>query len=181
MFSSKLVSVAIDFGTTFSGYAFSFRHNKENIQTYLWRAQNYESPKTPTCILFNPLKQFHSFGLEAEDKYGKLSRTAEAESWYFFKQFKLALHNTKTLGRQTVLKENGKKEMQAIDVFSESIRYLKEHALEQLARTGAAGISHKDIQWVLTVPAIWDDSAKQFMRLAAEKVYFERREFRKRI
>ena len=95
MSSSKLVSVAIDFGTTFSGYAFSFRHNKENIQTYLWRAQNYESPKTPTCILFNPLKRFHSFGLEAEDKYGELSRTAEAESWYFFKQFKLALHNTK--------------------------------------------------------------------------------------
>lgn len=169
MSSSKLVSVAIDFGTTFSGYAFSFRHNKENIQTYLWRAQNYESPKTPTCILFNPLKQFHSFGLEAEDKYGKLSRTAEAESWYFFKQFKLALYNTKTLERHTMLKENGKKEMQAIDVFSESIRYLKEHALEELARTGAAGISHKDIQWVLTVPAIWDDSAKQFMRLAAEK------------
>lgn len=95
MSSSKLVSVAIDFGTTFSGYAFSFRHNKENIHTYLWRAQNYESPKTPTCILFNSLKRFHSFGLEAEDKYGGLSRTAEAESWYFFKQFKLALHNTK--------------------------------------------------------------------------------------
>lgn len=69
-----------------------------------------------------------------------------------------------------MLKENGKKEMLAIDVFGESIRYLKEHALEQLARTGTAGISDRDIQWVLTVPAIWDDSAKQFMRLAAEKV-----------
>jgi hypothetical protein len=27
-----------------------------------------------------------------------------------------------------------------------------------------------DIAWVLTVPAIWDDAAKQFMRLAATEV-----------
>ena len=54
--------------------------------------------------------------------------------------------------------------MLALEVFGESIRYLKDHALRQLDGPD------KDIQWVLTVPAIWDDSAKQFMRLAAEKV-----------
>lgn len=31
-------------------------------------------------------------------------------------------------------------------------------------------ISNSDILWVLTVPAIWSDSAKQFMRLAAVQV-----------
>ena len=54
--------------------------------------------------------------------------------------------------------------MLALEVFSESIRYLKDHALRHLDGPD------DDIQWVLTVPAIWDDSAKQFMRLAAEKV-----------
>ena len=29
----------------------------------------------------------------------------------------------------------------------------------------------ENIEWVLTVPAIWDDPAKQFMRKAAEKVF----------
>ena len=56
--------------------------------------------------------------------------------------------------------------MLALEVFGESIRYLKDHALHQLG-----GTFDDDIQWVLTVPAIWDDSAKQFMRLAAEKVF----------
>jgi hypothetical protein len=32
------------------------------------------------------------------------------------------------------------------------------------------GILPGDIRWVLTVPAIWNDGAKQFMREAAEKV-----------
>ena len=71
----------------------------------------------------------------------------------------------KNLGRHTHLKETGKKEMLALEVFGESIRYLKDHALRQLGMAG-----DQDIQWVLTVPAIWDDSARQFMRLAAERV-----------
>ena len=32
------------------------------------------------------------------------------------------------------------------------------------------GVTDADVHWVLTVPAIWDDAAKQFMREAAEKV-----------
>ena len=95
MSSSKLVSIAIDFGTTYSGYAFSFRHDKTNIQTFLWKTRNYESVKTPTCILFDSMKRFHSFGLEAEDAYAELSREGGANSMYFFKQFKLSLHKDK--------------------------------------------------------------------------------------
>ena len=57
--------------------------------------------------------------------------------------------------------------MLALEVFGESIRYLKDHALCQLGGT----FDDDDIRWVLTVPAIWDDSAKQFMRLAAEMVF----------
>jgi hypothetical protein len=33
-------------------------------------------------------------------------------------------------------------------------------------------LEEKDIHWVLTVPAIWNDVAKQFMREAAENVRF---------
>jgi hypothetical protein len=33
-------------------------------------------------------------------------------------------------------------------------------------------LEEKDIYWVLTVPAIWKDVAKQFMREAAENVSF---------
>ena len=58
------------------------------------------------------------------------------------------------------------KSLLAINVFSLFIKALKGHMLEHLLR----GIEPHEIKWVLTVPAIWDDSAKLFMRKSAEKV-----------
>ena len=66
--------------------------------------------------------------------------------------------------------DKGRK-MKAIDVFAAVIRYLKDHLLE-LLKTRGTEVQNKDIHWVLTVPAIWTDSAKQFMREAAYKVFY---------
>jgi hypothetical protein len=71
--------------------------------------------------------------------------------------------------------ENGKK-MPAVRVFSEAIRFLKEHLDKTLARKIETTESSQqiswadDIRWILTVPAIWSNEAKQFMRVAAEQV-----------
>ena len=59
--------------------------------------------------------------------------------------------------------------MNALTVFTMSIKYLKEHLLNTLGNR-ASGVTDRDVHWVLTVPAIWNDNAKQFMREAAEKV-----------
>ena len=59
--------------------------------------------------------------------------------------------------------------MLALDVFSEAIGYLKRHVMKSCDDRGF-GLSDREIKWVLTVPAIWGDAAKQFMRIAAEKV-----------
>ena len=42
--------------------------------------------------------------------------------------------------------------------------------LTNISESQVAGLKADDIHWVLTVPAIWNDSAKHFMRLAAEQV-----------
>ena len=60
--------------------------------------------------------------------------------------------------------------MLALDVFAEAIGYLKRHLMKSCDERGF-GLSDKEIKWVLTVPAIWGDAAKQFMRIAAEQVY----------
>ena len=61
--------------------------------------------------------------------------------------------------------------MKAIDVFSSAISFFKDHLIESVKQRNAGnGITVESIRWVLTVPAIWSDSAKQFMREAAEKV-----------
>ena len=63
---------------------------------------------------------------------------------------------------------NGKS-MRAITVFAMAFRYLKDHMLSVL-RTQTVGMKETDIRYVITVPAIWTDKAKQFMREAAFEV-----------
>lgn len=59
--------------------------------------------------------------------------------------------------------------MDAMKVFSEMIKYFKNH-LVTVCKDKQTEVEESDIQFVITVPAIWTDPAKQFMREAAEKV-----------
>lgn len=59
--------------------------------------------------------------------------------------------------------------MPAIDIFSNGIRFLKDHLISHF-QGHISGIRGSDIHWVLTLPAIWDESAKKFMRKSAEMV-----------
>ena len=93
---SKLMVVAIDFGTTFSGYSFSLRHEFKNdplkISTVKWIADAGVFEKTSTCILFDALGNFDSFGFEAEENYANLAATNKHLDWYFFRRFKMMLY-----------------------------------------------------------------------------------------
>lgn len=62
------------------------------------------------------------------------------------------------------------KTVPAFTVFSESIKYFKNHFLKTLTERGSI-LEEKDIKFVLTVPAIWSDRSKKFMRDAADKVW----------
>ena len=64
--------------------------------------------------------------------------------------------------------ENGR-EMDALQVFGYSIQYLKNHLLSVVSQS-SPDLQEGDIRWVITVPAIWADSAKKFMRQAAQQV-----------
>lgn len=58
--------------------------------------------------------------------------------------------------------------MAAFIVFTESIKYLKQSLLDEVKKQ-QTNIELKEIKWILTVPAIWSDPAKAFMRTAAVK------------
>ncbi len=51
-------------------------------------------------------------------------------------------------------------------VISESLRYIAEKGLEKLSEQVGKVVSTK-IRWVLTVPALWSEEHKHFMRKAA--------------
>ena len=76
-----------------------------------------------------------------------------------------------SLDLETTIKAANGKSVKAKTVFSRSIEFLKDEALKVICqRTGDEKYSADDIQWVLTVPAIWTPRAKQFMREAAYEV-----------
>lgn len=186
----RFIVAAIDFGTTFSGYAYSFYHDfREDplrITTNHWTSKaagSWVSCKAPSCILFDKDQQYDSFGYEAEAKYNQLVQNQEHYDWYYFSTFKMLLYKAQEmpLSRKTLLEDSQRKTMCAMDVFTAAIKALKDHL------TGSLMEKEKDkldkgkrkghrvtaddfsdlIHWVLTVPAIWDDKAKQFMRESA--------------
>ena len=98
--SEKLMVAAIDFGTTFSGYAFSFRYEflqdplRVNAGQWLTGSSSAISLKTSTCILFDKNKKFVAFGFEAEDMYSDLTLDQLEGDWYYFRRFKMLLYNS---------------------------------------------------------------------------------------
>lgn len=73
--------------------------------------------------------------------------------------------------RDLKIKDDQGRSMSAMIVFAESIKFLKNHMMGVWAKRDMQKVFKTDeIQWVLTVPAIWSDAAKQFMRESAIKV-----------
>lgn len=59
----------------------------------------------------------------------------------------------------------------AIDIFKHAIKALKDH-FEEAAKDRGVVFKPEEVLYVLTVPAIWSESAKEFMKKAAIKVIF---------
>ncbi|XP_052781107.1 heat shock 70 kDa protein 12A-like isoform X2 [Mya arenaria] len=169
---APLLVAGIDFGTTYSGWSYSFRHEFEHdptkVATKSWYGDQLVSLKAPTCVLVEPDGEtFSAFGYDAESKYTSLVEAEEHEKWYFFRRFKMKLHN-KTIKRDMEIEDETGKKLNAKLVFTSAIRFLKDDLLNVIEDRIAGAATSEEINWVLTVPAIWDGGAKQFMREAAE-------------
>jgi hypothetical protein len=90
-----LVVAAIDFGSTYSGFAYSFRDDPTKIHSpCVWYAgdSGLAAYQTPTCLLLNPDRTFNSFGFKAENKFAELCANEEHHDFYYFQKFKMELH-----------------------------------------------------------------------------------------
>ncbi|CAC5416129.1 unnamed protein product [Mytilus coruscus] len=84
---------------------------------------------------------------------------------WLMERFKMQLYDKQEISRSLMLESENGCLMPAMKVFSESIKYLKTH-LENHIKSKTLCIKPHEIDWVLTIPAIWTDPAKQFMREA---------------
>ncbi|XP_033731576.1 heat shock 70 kDa protein 12B-like, partial [Pecten maximus] len=169
----NVMVAAIDFGTTFSGFAFCTKswynyHGGPRIHIHPWPAQTTMTGKAPTCVLLDSDQNFISFGYEANTQF--VEGKYDSEYCYFFKHFKMKLYEMKEeLSRETMIESQNGKTMPAIKVFSAVIKFVKDTLLTYLKSKSPRSVFHaSDIHWVLTVPAIWNLKAKQFMREAAQ-------------
>ncbi|XP_052819481.1 heat shock 70 kDa protein 12B-like isoform X1 [Mya arenaria] len=165
---NEIIVAAIDFGTTFSGYAYSYREEylRDPLQIYSNRWDGQILPQAPTVLLFNSEKTESYFGFEAEEKYDGLIKRKEHKDWRYFQRFKMDLHREKKLTRKMTIKDAQGRNMPAVEVFAAAIRHLKNHFMEQAKLR--VKIQENEVRWVITVPAIWSDDAKEFMVVAAE-------------
>ena len=177
--SSWRVVVAIDFGTTYSGYAFSFTRHPSRI--YVMRRWQQGDPgqrdsKIPTALLLQPNGKFHSFGFDARNKYHSLDHD-QARHWLYFENFKTLLYGaaqkqSMALNENTQISALNGRQVPAIVVFAFAMRFFRQHALAEInamveAKQHEPPVDQHSIRWVVTVPAIWSPTAKQFMRQAA--------------
>ncbi|XP_051554287.1 heat shock 70 kDa protein 12B-like isoform X2 [Myxocyprinus asiaticus] len=163
------VVVAIDFGTTSSGYAFSFTEDPETIHMMRrWEGGDpgVANQKSPTCLLLTPDLRFHSFGFAARDSYHDLDPD-EARHWLYFDKFKMKIHSTSDLTMETELESVNRRRVRAIEVFAHALRFFREHALKEVKDQSSSVLEGNEVRWVITVPAVWRQPAKQFMREAA--------------
>ena len=94
--TSYVLVAAVDFGTTYSGYAFSFKNDPDAVRMNKnWGASlGLQQFKTPTCVLLNPQGEFVAFGFQAEKQYGEILETDEyGGAWSLFRHFKMILHH----------------------------------------------------------------------------------------
>ena len=84
--------VGIDFGTSYSAYAYSYAYEKDKIFINSDWPSGSKACKEATAILFDENRKFVAFGERAIEKHGDLSNVQE-KTWYFFNSsFKMALY-----------------------------------------------------------------------------------------
>lgn len=162
--SRKPLVVCLDIGTTYTGYAYSFIKKPDEITVRKWASEGTMlSPKAPSSVLLTPELSFHSFGYDAERKFSDLHAKNDHKSWNFVNGFKMVLNDKKKFDANVLnVLDIQNHYVPASAVFTGVIRYLKTDLMEQLTRRGYH-LDESNIQFVVTVPAIWSEAAKQAM------------------
>ncbi|KAF5575134.1 hypothetical protein FPANT_11463 [Fusarium pseudoanthophilum] len=164
------IIIGIDFGTTYSGVAWAYSREPEEIEIVTsWESElNHCSDveKAPTQIHYGRNNQDVKWG------YG-ISPEHEPLKW-----FKLLLLEPKDIppgvSESTQLKEarrllaNARKE--PVEVVTSFLRKIWDHSVESIRRAiGEDVVKRSRFQVVITLPAIWAPYAQQRMKVAAKQ------------
>ncbi|KAL3857837.1 hypothetical protein ACJMK2_012467 [Sinanodonta woodiana] len=166
--------IALDIGSRYSGYACqtvdTFRSNPSKVCINTEWGQPMQVCKTSTAVLISSQWVAHSFGHKAEltfyREYDKNRENAKRD-WFFFKDFKMGLY---TKNFRDSISESAEdyfsRKKPIVDVMSKLIELLKKDCIKTYERIEKFDLDR--VRWIITVPAIWSEHAKNIMRRAAE-------------
>ena len=169
-FDSKKIKVvaAIEFGKSHSGYAYAFKDDKEIITRYEWDNQPFSYIKTLTQSLYNSDRKLEAWGYTALSKLAELRQTKNAQDYSFFSNFGMALwESRKRTDQGPILTANNGQEFPVIKLVADYLRELSGLLRKEIDMITAGQLKDEQILWCLTIPAIWKDEEKYFMRRAA--------------
>lgn len=179
---SERYIVALDFGTTFSGVAFARKSFPDDVfLIHQWPSQEEAAMpycKTPSALWYTQEDdkswKARAWGWPAVAGYTRaadaarrnLSKTkSEKPAGYITKRFKLSLSKDGTPEIEATLPPG----ITADRAIADYLRGMAEFVLGEMHRNFGPHVQMKEVEWALTVPAIWGEKAKQKMQdLAGE-------------
>ena len=154
------VVVGIDFGSSGTGYAFSY-NNPKDIYLGKFPNQGIDSKVPTQIILDSKLENVLAFGKEC-NKYIDTNRLLKGE--LFFKKIKMNLYD----GVKFIKPQNNSTSYPLEDIIAKILEYIKNEAINTI-HNNQPKITVEEIKYIVTVPAIWDLSLKGIMIKASEK------------
>ncbi|EFZ00509.2 actin-like ATPase domain-containing protein [Metarhizium robertsii ARSEF 23] len=169
----EYIIIGIDFGTTYSGVAWAYSNEPEDIEVVTtWESElNHCSDleKTPTQLSF----------CKGDDniKWGyNVPANGEVLEWFKLlllkeKDLPLDMRNSPKLNEARRLQEVSNKDV--VDIVACFLTQLWKHALRSIEEANGENLLEKcRLYVVMTLPAIWPHYAQESMRKAAEKAGF---------
>ena len=151
------VVVGIDFGSSGSGFAYSFMNDKDINHGYIY-GSNVDN-KVPTEIILDNDNYIVQFGAGCK----RYLKEKGLNTGHYFKDIKMHLYT-----KQSFIKSSNSKKMLPLKVVIQKVlEKIKELCKEELIKL-CKNIKDSSIKWVVTVPAIWEDFQKNIMMEACE-------------
>ncbi|KAG5949900.1 hypothetical protein E4U53_005660 [Claviceps sorghi] len=165
----EVIVIGIDFGTTYSGVAWAYSRQPENIEVITnWDSELThcsDEEKAPSLLSFGKLGQQDEWGYTVPP--GK-----EALRWFKLllldeKDVDLAIHECAEFKEARQAQEASGKN--AVEIVSRYLQLLWEHAVNAIEfSVGKTLMAKCRFEVVITLPAIWPHYAQQRMEKAAE-------------
>ncbi|OGM42393.1 hypothetical protein ABOM_008386 [Aspergillus bombycis] len=176
--NNNTLILAIDFGTTYSGIGYIHTAAGRDLVTH-WPLRNATSEKAPTEILYDDNKDKIEWGFQAQGniralKYFKLELDPEAR-----KKLKALRSDTESSrpfvgnhGATSAVVEEYQANRDAKDVCTDYLKAIYRAALEQINNLWVPDtVRNAPKRFILTVPAIWTDPAKNATKQCARRAF----------